>query len=171
MQFKEEYRVSGVHMAQKIPPKTLITYDVVESNLGAVVIGATPRGVCWLSFGADEGHMRERFDEAPFERGNLSDALDDPLALDLYGTDFQRDIWRALLDIPSGVTRTYAQVARAAGRPKAIRAAGSAIGSNPVSVLVPCHRVIRSDGGMGGYAWGMPIKEKLLSLETQNIAH
>ena len=87
------------------------------------------------------------------------------IPLDLRGTSFQKAVWNALLDIPHGETRTYAEIADAVGRPAAVRAVGSAIGRNPVSVLVPCHRVVRTGGGLGGYGGGLWRKEYLLEFE------
>jgi AraC family transcriptional regulator of adaptative response/methylated-DNA-[protein]-cysteine methyltransferase len=78
---------------------------------------------------------------------------------------FQRRVWDALRRIPRGETRTYAEIAREVGAPAAVRAVGSACGANPVALAVPCHRAVRTDGGLGGYAWGLPRKAKLLALE------
>ena len=85
--------------------------------------------------------------------------------LDLEGTDFQLRVWHELLTIPYGETRSYAQIAEAIGRPKAVRAVGAANGSNPVAILVPCHRVIGSNGKLTGYGGGLPLKKRLLELE------
>jgi O-6-methylguanine DNA methyltransferase len=85
--------------------------------------------------------------------------------LDMQGTDFQLRVWNQLLKIPYGETRSYAQVAEAIGRPKAVRAVGAANGSNPVAIVVPCHRVIGSSGKLTGYGGGLPLKKKLLELE------
>jgi methylated-DNA-[protein]-cysteine S-methyltransferase len=87
------------------------------------------------------------------------------LPLDMQGTDFQLDVWRQLQGIPYGETRSYAQIAHAIGRPKAVRAVGAANGSNPVSIVVPCHRVIGSSGKLTGYGGGLPLKKRLLELE------
>lgn len=81
------------------------------------------------------------------------------------GTDFQQKVWNALMKIPSGATTTYAQIADMIGKPKAVRAVGTAIGKNPIAYLVPCHRVLRTDGGIGGYRWGKELKEKILASE------
>jgi len=89
------------------------------------------------------------------------------LPLDIRGTVFQRRVWDELRRIPRGETRTYAQIARAIGAPAAVRAVGSACGANPVALAVPCHRAVRTDGGMGGYAWGLQRKRKLLALEKK----
>jgi AraC family transcriptional regulator of adaptative response/methylated-DNA-[protein]-cysteine methyltransferase len=88
------------------------------------------------------------------------------LHLDLRGTPFQIRVWTALQAIPPGETRTYQQIARSLGMPTAARAVGSACGSNIIGVLVPCHRALRSDGGLGGYRWGLPRKEKLIAGEA-----
>ena len=82
------------------------------------------------------------------------------------GTPFQRRVWRALLQIPAGTTRTYAEVARAIGMPRAARAVARACASNPLAVLIPCHRVVRADGGLGGYRWGVALKRRLLAREA-----
>ncbi|OJV38636.1 MAG: hypothetical protein BGO29_15845 [Bacteroidales bacterium 36-12] len=96
-----------------------------------------------------------------FVNGNLSRQLK------LIGTPFQQSVWKALLEIPEGETKTYAQIAESIGRPKAYRAVGSAIGANHLAYLVPCHRVLRTDGGIGGYHWGVKIKEMILQNEVK----
>lgn len=88
-----------------------------------------------------------------------------PFALDMRGTDFQRTVWQALLHIPEGQTRSYAELARSLGVNGGDRAVGGANGANPLAIIVPCHRVIRSDGSLGGYAYGLPMKEALLRRE------
>jgi AraC family transcriptional regulator of adaptative response/methylated-DNA-[protein]-cysteine methyltransferase len=87
--------------------------------------------------------------------------------VDVRGTVFQRKVWDELRRIPAGETRTYQQIARAVGAPLAVRAVGSACGANPVALLVPCHRAVRTDGGLGGYAWGLSRKKRLLDLERR----
>jgi AraC family transcriptional regulator, regulatory protein of adaptative response / methylated-DNA-[protein]-cysteine methyltransferase len=87
--------------------------------------------------------------------------------LDIRGTVFQRRVWQALRRIPRGETRTYSDIAKAVGAPAAVRAVGSACGANPVALFVPCHRAVRTDGGLGGYAWGLPTKKRLLELEKR----
>jgi O-6-methylguanine DNA methyltransferase len=88
------------------------------------------------------------------------------LALDVHGTPFQKAVWNLLLEVPYGETRTYAQVAAALGRPQAVRAVGQANGANPLPILIPCHRVVQSDGSLGGYGGGIALKRALLQLET-----
>ena len=85
--------------------------------------------------------------------------------LEITGTDFQKSIWQELINIPYGETRTYKDIAQKINNPKALRAVGTAIGKNPFFIIIPCHRVIRSDGKMGGFAYGLDVKEKLLELE------
>ena len=89
------------------------------------------------------------------------------MPIDIRGTVFQRKVWDELRRIPRGETRTYTEIARAIGAPGAVRAVGSACGANPVALVVPCHRAVRTDGGLGGYAWGLPRKKKLLALEKK----
>jgi len=87
------------------------------------------------------------------------------IPLNPQGTSFQQSVWKALQEIPAGETRTYAWIADAIGKPKAVRAVGTAIGANPIAYVIPCHRVVRSGGGLGGYRWGLPIKQKMLQSE------
>ncbi len=93
--------------------------------------------------------------------------LDDfgQLTLDLRGTEFQKSVWQALLKIPKGKLVTYGDVANDIDRPKAYRAVGTAVGENPLSLIIPCHRVVQASGALGNYGWGLPVKEKLLELE------
>jgi O-6-methylguanine DNA methyltransferase len=92
------------------------------------------------------------------------------LAMDLRGTPFQLEVWSALREIPYGETRSYAEIAREVGRPAALRAVGTANGSNPLAIVVPCHRVIASDGSLGGYGGGLPLKARLLAMEQSRPA-
>lgn len=166
-----------------------IRYTVVDSPLGRLLVAVTDRGVCAVTLGDSdrtlERSLKQQFSAATVER---VDAGDDWLRglvtevatriarpgdngpetppLDLQGTAFQYRVWQALLAIPAGETRTYQELARAVGAPKAIRAVASACAANKVAVVVPCHRVIRSDGSLGGYRWGLPRKERLLAEEA-----
>ena len=156
-----------------------IRYVVTDSQLGPLLVAATSKGICRLTFGEDEGALRRRFPNADIRKddgtiagwveGALT-AIDRPesapeLPIDVRGTAFQEKVWQELRKIPLGQTRSYADIAAAVGQPGAVRAVGTANGSNPVSVLVPCHRVIRSDGSLGGYGGGLPNKVKLLAAE------
>ena len=155
-----------------------IRFVVSESVLGPLLIAATPKGICRLTFGEDEAALRRRFPHADIrpDDGIIAPWVDAALAqierpsdhhlpLDVRGTAFQEKVWAELRKIPLGETRSYAEIAAAVGRPGAVRAVGTANGANPVSVLVPCHRVIRSDGSLGGYGGGLPNKVKLLEAE------
>jgi AraC family transcriptional regulator of adaptative response/methylated-DNA-[protein]-cysteine methyltransferase len=154
-------------------------------SLGRVLIAATRRGVCAIAFGATKAELDDAL-RARFPRAELqpSDAQLEKLAdrvvamideselatdlpLDLVGTAFQQRVWRALREIPAGETRTYAQIAAEVGSRDAVRAVGSACGKNPVAVAVPCHRVIASDGKLGGYRWGLERKQALLARERE----
>ncbi|MEN9684195.1 MAG: hypothetical protein RLZZ427_1946 [Pseudomonadota bacterium] len=157
----------------------VIHWAVVPTSLGAMLVAATDKGVCRLSFGENQAALKERFPKAELTEGGAAfrALLDQVIAaveapgdfahipLDVKGTAFQEAIWRELRRIPPGETRTYAQLAAAAGNPRAVRAAGSANGANNVAVLIPCHRVIRTDGRIGGYAYGEGIKRALLERE------
>lgn len=156
-----------------------IRWAVVATSLGPMLVAATDKGVCRLSFNEGREALEQRFAKATLIEGGaefealLSQvvaAVEAPgdfahIPLDVKGTAFQEAVWQELRRIPAGETRTYAQLAAAIGRPKAVRAAGSANGANNVAVLIPCHRVIATGGGMGGYAYGLEIKRKLLARE------
>lgn len=156
-----------------------IRWAVVDSRFGPMLVAATDKGICRLAFGESGEDLVRRFPKARLVPGDgtflalfeaVISAVEFPglgsaIPLDVRGTAFQERVWQALREIPPGETRSYAQIAAATGNPGAVRAAGSANGSNPVAVLIPCHRVIRSDGSLGGYAWGEAIKRSLLEHE------
>lgn len=156
-----------------------IRWAVVPTSLGPMLVAATDKGVCRLTFGETGEDLRARFPRAHLVEGDpafaellgqVVAAVEQPgesghVPLDVKGTAFQEAVWRELRRIPPGETRSYAELAAAVGRPNAVRAAGSANGANHVSVLIPCHRVIRTDGTLGGYAWGLEIKQELLRRE------
>ena len=162
-----------------------IHFTTATCPLGRVILAATGKGVCWLSFGNTDKQMesalRAEFPKAEVRRGaaelkpwmtelqrHLTGAqphLD--LPLDVRATAFQRRVWDALLAIPYGETRSYKEVAEAIGAPKAVRAVARACATNPVAVVVPCHRVIGTDGKLHGYAGGLHRKKKLLDAEKK----
>lgn len=156
-----------------------IRWAVVETSLGAMLVAATDKGVCRLSFAEGPDALARRFPKAELVEGGedfaallaqVVAAVEAPgsaahIPLDVRGTAFQEAVWRELRRIPPGETRSYAQIAAAVGKPGAVRAAGSANGANNVAVLIPCHRVVRSDGSLGGYAYGLAIKQALLDKE------
>lgn len=158
-----------------------IHWAVVPTSLGQMLVAATGKGVCRLAFNEGKDELARRFPKAELvEGGEEFEALlaevvasvEHPgdfahIPLDVKGTAFQEACWKALREIPPGETRTYAQIAAAAGNARAVRAAGSANARNNVAVLIPCHRVIRTGGDLGGYAYGLDIKRELLKRESR----
>ncbi|GMM92818.1 bifunctional transcriptional activator/DNA repair enzyme AdaA [Qipengyuania sp. MTN3-11] len=159
-----------------------IHWAVVETTLGDMLVAATDKGVCCLAFGEGEEQLRARFPAAelvPAGRDfralfeEVTAAVEQPgtgadIPLDVKGTAFQHRVWQALREIPAGETRSYGAIAAALGSPGASRAVGGANGANHVAVLIPCHRVIAADGGLGGYAYGTAIKAELLRREKRD---
>ena len=162
-----------------------VTYALVQSSLGRTLVARTERGVCRVAFGTSEAALLSEL-RAEYPHAELSaaksveerwvqetvGAVDAPwtstnLPLDLHGTAFQLRVWKALQQIPPGQTASYKDVARKVGSPRAVRAVAQACASNALAVLVPCHRVVRSDGSPGGYRWGVARKEQLLRAETR----
>ncbi len=166
-----------------------IGYAVASSPLGRVLVGATSRGICAVYLGSSdaplEAALAREYPRAELRadrnglRGAVNAILEHlggkqphlELPTDVQATAFQRRVWEELRRIPYGATRTYGQIARAIGRPKAVRAVARACATNPTSVVVPCHRVVRADGGLGGYRWGMDRKRALLEQEREVAAH
>lgn len=164
---------------------TAITFAIAPCPLGFLLVAATPNGVCAVRLGDSEQELAAtlagEFPDAQMQRdeGDLSRwvaSIQDylhggqphfDLPLDVRATAFQRRVWQALQAIPYGSTCTYSEVAQAIGQPAAVRAAAHACATNPVALVVPCHRVVRTDGGLGGYRWGIERKEALLALEAQ----
>jgi AraC family transcriptional regulator of adaptative response/methylated-DNA-[protein]-cysteine methyltransferase len=162
-----------------------IRYALADSALGKVLVAATAKGICSLQFGnsarALTADLMREFAEAELIRDQEGlaqwlisivrslEGLETHLALPLEvrATAFQAGVWKHLQTIPPGTTQSYAEVAMALGRPTAARAVARACASNPVAVAIPCHRVIRQDGGLGGYRWGLKRKERLLAQERQ----
>ena len=170
-----EYRAQGKGQT--------IRYSCFATPLGTVLAAATDKGLCSIKLGDDRERLKrllaEEFAAAEIVEDSLSGLRDKILSflageaslarvpLDIRGTVFQRRVWETLRRIPRGETRTYQDIARAVGAPRAVRAVGSACGANPVALAVPCHRAVRTDGGLGGYAWGLQRKRKLLALEKK----
>ncbi|MEA3038316.1 MAG: AraC family transcriptional regulator [Sphingomonadales bacterium] len=156
-----------------------ISWATAETSLGTMLVAATGRGICRLSFDEGEADLRRRFPHAQIVPGGeaMADllartvaAVEAPerphdLPLDVRGTAFQEAVWRELARIPPGESLSYAALAARAGRPGAVRAAGTACGANRVAVLIPCHRARRGDGSPGGYAYGLERKARLLERE------
>ncbi|MEG3087096.1 bifunctional DNA-binding transcriptional regulator/O6-methylguanine-DNA methyltransferase Ada [Sphingomonas sp. PB4P5] len=156
-----------------------IRWTLADTSLGPMLVAATDKGLCRISFDEDERALAARFPKAEIVGGGaaLADlaarvvaSVESPerdldLPLDVQGTAFQEAVWQALRRIPIGETLSYAELAAAAGSPGAVRAAGTACGANPVAVAVPCHRVQRGDGAIGGYAYGADRKAALRARE------
>jgi AraC family transcriptional regulator, regulatory protein of adaptative response / methylated-DNA-[protein]-cysteine methyltransferase len=166
-----------------------ITHACRDTALGPLMMAATEKGVCFVMFGNNEPQLRAQLQEE-FPKANLiptsenggepldawlialerhldQDAPRPEIPLDLRGTAFQIKVWQFLLSIPEGDVLSYREVAGAIDKPRAVRAAASACGKNRIAVLVPCHRVLRGDGGLGGYRWGLERKRTLLDAERQ----
>ena len=165
-------------------------WATIRSRIGTIRVAATQRGVCKIALGKEialdfyrwlERHVGQA-PRKPARSGIVVLALDQiaeyldgrrrefDLPLDVRGTDFQRRVWAAVAAIPYGETRTYAEIARAMGRPAAVRAVGAANGANPLPLVVPCHRVIGSDGSLTGYGGGLAVKQKLLEMEKRETS-
>lgn len=160
-----------------------ISYWISRTSFGRVIVGATGRGVCAVMIGeSDSGlvaQLRSEFPKATIRKGGLDASKfvtavirliesrgSREIPLDLVGTPFQWKVWDALRKIPSGETRTYGEVARSIGKPKSARAVGRACATNRAAVVIPCHRVVRGDGGTGEYRWGAGLKQRLLRHEA-----
>ena len=170
-----QYRAGGNNL--------IIEFTIVPSTLGLLLVAATEQGVCCIEFGTDESSLRasllQRFPAAQLEVNNdrlrqwvtdLTRFIETPghafeLPLDVQGTVFQRRVWKALQSIPVGQTASYREVAAAIGQPLAHRAVASACAANKLAVAIPCHRVVRTDGKLGGYRWGLERKQRLLANE------
>ena len=160
-----------------------ISYTIVSSELGKLLIATTSKGVCAVRFGDNERKLeqdlRREFNAAEISRQDkelrgvaetVKNLLTQPastsaISLDIQGTAFQQRVWSALRMIPPGETRSYTDVARQIGSPSSVRAVANACGSNPVAVVIPCHRVVQKNGSMAGYRWGVERKEALLRAE------
>ncbi len=162
-------------------------FSIADSPLGRVLIAATERGVCAVYIGEDDDYLiselNQEYHAAAIDRdeaalGRWVEAILDYLSgkqraldlpLDVVATAFQLRVWELLCSIPYGETRTYSEMARELGSPRAARAVGRACATNPVSLVIPCHRAIRADGGLGGYRWGLDRKERLIEQERSDV--
>lgn len=168
-----EYKTGGAGLA--------IQYSFAQSPFGNLVIASTPRGICFMAFCAEEAQgldaLRKKFPSAHFREkadAQQQNALRifqddwrqiDRIKLHLKGTPFQLKVWQTLLSIPAGHLSTYGDVARQTGLTGASRAVGTAIGSNPIAFLIPCHRVIQATGTLGNYMWGCSRKAAIIGWE------
>ncbi len=167
-----------------------LRWSTVDTALGTALVAASARGICMVELGANErsleAKLRAEFPNADLQRVDAGRdaflaprvrAVADALAgkktrvdIDLLGTAFQKKVWDALMRIPQGETRSYADIAAELGAPSAARAVAGACARNRIAVLVPCHRVVRGDGSAGGYRWGLPLKRRLLQREGARIS-
>ncbi|WP_226782879.1 methylated-DNA--[protein]-cysteine S-methyltransferase [Oceaniglobus trochenteri] len=160
-----------------------IRHGLFDSPFGPALVLGTERGICGMAFTAETGEAAARDDLMarwpratfredagmlrPWVRSAFGAAAgDDPTPLYLIGAPFQLQVWEALLTVPTGHVTTYGDIAQSIGNPKAVRAVGTAVGRNPVSWLIPCHRALRKSGGLGGYHWGLPVKRAMLAHES-----
>ncbi len=166
----------------------VIRFAVGETSLGPILVAASEKGVCAILMGDDPNallrDLQDRFRKArligadpDFEAtvAKVVGLVEAPrlgldLPLDVRGTAFQQRVWRALTELPVGSTASYADVARAIGQPKAVRAVAQACGANALAVAIPCHRVVRNDGALSGYRWGVERKRMLLDREAEQVA-
>lgn len=156
-----------------------IQYNIYDTQFGKAVIASSGKGICYIAFGEEKkmlDELKQRYPKAEITKDktdfhtkvlSIISGVEEAIELPLHvrGTDFQLNVWNALLQILSGKTTTYKVIAEHVGKPKATRAVGTAVGQNPVSYLIPCHRVVRTDGGLGGYHWGVDIKKQMLGFE------
>lgn len=162
-----------------------IRWTIIETALGLALVAATERGLCSIALGDDaaalQAELRSEFPKADIS--HVQEGSDDFLAprvrevasmlsgrsgavdVELIGTAFQQRVWQALMKIPPGQTLSYAQLAESLGKPSAARAVARACAQNRLAVIVPCHRIVRGDGSLGGYRWGLPLKDSLLQRE------
>lgn len=162
----------------------VIYWGWFDSPFGTSLVMATQKGICGIGFAEETGagavmaDLQSRWPKAEYIEdpamlrpwvlsayGAANNSLN-PAPLFLIGAPFQIKVWEALLSIPSGQVTTYSEIAGAIGNPKAVRAVGTAVGRNPVSWLIPCHRALRKSGGLGGYHWGLPVKRAMLAYES-----
>jgi AraC family transcriptional regulator of adaptative response/methylated-DNA-[protein]-cysteine methyltransferase len=165
-----------------------ISWGWFDSPFGPALVMGTEKGICGIGFAAETGHeatmadMLSRWPNASFieDVAALSPLAEKafpregsnraPAQLFLIGAPFQIKVWEALMSIPTGHVTTYSDIAQAIGHPKAVRAVGTAVGRNPISWLIPCHRALRKSGGLGGYHWGLPVKRAMLAWEAAETA-
>ncbi|PRY79507.1 AraC family transcriptional regulator of adaptative response/methylated-DNA-[protein]-cysteine methyltransferase [Yoonia maritima] len=157
-----------------------IRWGWFESLFGPALVMGTDRGICGLAFAAEAGpepamaDMKSRWPKAAYVENpelltpwaTAALGMTGETRLHMIGAPFQLKVWEALLSIPSGHVTTYSEIAQSIGNPKAVRAVGTAVGRNPVSLLIPCHRALRKSGALGGYHWGLPVKRAILAWES-----
>ncbi len=174
---------SGEHSSED--KLLLINYGYKNSPFGQLLIASTSKGICYLAFGDDKNllmsELKTRYPQAEYKEGtnnmqenamcifNKNHEIPQPIILHIKGTEFQLKVWDALLRIPWGYLTSYGELATSIGHTDASRAVGTAVGYNPVAFIVPCHRVIRSNGKLGGYHWGLDKKKSMLLWENDTF--
>lgn len=166
---------------EKLPADAQLQYGFVISPFGECILAFSEYGLSALLYHLNRksalADLQKRFskhsllenEEEAQRVGAAFFSGEGDIVLSVEGTDFQRSVWHALCEIPLGQTSTYAAIARKINRPLAVRATGTAIGANPIAWFIPCHRVLRTDGGIGGYRWGVDLKMKMLEFEKTII--
>lgn len=176
--FKYNFRAPGSQVEGPI------RFAIGQATLGMVLIGRSQRGICTIFLGEDEASLRDQLSDAfphvdqqidqaglQHELGQVigfidKDSAEGVINLDIGGTEFEQKVWQALCGIPVGRTRNYGEVARDIGVPEAVRAVAGACAANVLAIAIPCHRVVRSDGSISGYRWGVERKRALLAEEA-----
>lgn len=174
-----EYKNGGAHLT--------IRYSFAQTPFGEVLVASTDKGICHMAFYSDEmlalNELQNKFPHAHYQHLldlNQQNALLifshnwkklDEIKLHLKGSEFQLKVWESLLKIPMGQLASYSDIAQHIAKPKAVRAVGTAVGDNPVAFLIPCHRVIRATGALGGYHWGMTRKTAMIGWEMAHTEH
>ena len=170
---------------QKHNPQTKVTFTTTSRDFGSLLVAMTQVGICAVKLGDRPEALINTF-TSEFNQASITQddttlkpwiekiiqlmkgaKYEQKFPLDIHGTVFQHQVWQALQAIPYGETRTYKDIAQSIYKPNATRAIGSACGANPVAIVIPCHRVIRSDGKLGGYRWGIERKQQLINEESQ----
>lgn len=158
----------------------IINYDSYDSIYGNIFIASTNKGICYIGLGSETEmleELRKRYSLSDLvkktdqQHSAAISQITDPdsaaeITFHIKGSDFQLEVWNELVNTECGKTCSYKDIAEKIGKPKAVRAVATAIGQNPVTFLIPCHRIIRSDGTLGGYYWGLDIKKKILKHES-----
>jgi AraC family transcriptional regulator, regulatory protein of adaptative response / methylated-DNA-[protein]-cysteine methyltransferase len=182
---RHQYEKQHTPLTPKKPPAMTISFAFDKCSLGTILVAQSEKGICAVLLGDEQQYLlddlQQRFPKATLVAGNRSfqktmaqiiGMIEKPklaleLPLDIRGTLFQQQVWQALQHIPAGETRSYRDVAEAIGSPKAVRAVAGACAANAIAILIPCHRVVRNDGNLSGYRWGVERKQKLLQREAK----
>lgn len=148
----------------------MIKYNFCTAQIGQMLVAKSNKGLCAVLLGDDKykllQELQKRFPKVQLVKQEAPNNIQD-MPLDIIGTDFQKKVWKEICKIKRGETATYSEIAKNLGMPKAYRAVANACAANNIAIVIPCHRVVRSDGKISGYAWGVELKNKLLNFESQ----